>query len=150
MIQHGENMSQEINIEDTSLIEVLSKDCASQLAFQYTHIQKRYRQIIDDLALVYHNMLEWQTLLQATDVLPYRQTHTGKYVCGISQKGAKISILCNRPDQQRYVGQWFDYKALISKGGKRVKFVKLSAEAQFFFENMYEEAKKEVIDKHGR
>jgi len=143
-------MSKEIDLVDHRLIEVEGKDCCSRLMSQYSSVSKQKRQLIDSLASIYYKLIDWTSLSKAEEILPYRQIHTTKYVCGISQKGVRISGLCNHQGQQRYIGQWFTYKALINNGKKYIKFVKLSEHAKFFFENEYEKTKNSVIETYGK
>ena len=138
-------MGQEILIDDIRLVECLSGDSYITLTNIYNNATKKQKQLIDDLAISAECLIVWVSLLKAEKSLPYRLNHSPKYICGSSQMGAKISILCNDPPRQRYMGQWLDHKSLILSGRKYVKFVKLSVGASFFFNYVYKKNEIPVI-----
>lgn len=135
----------DIDINDERLKTFISQDTYADLNTIYVNASKKQKQLIGDLATIAPLLLQWVPLIEAEALLPYRQIHRVKYVCGTSQKGAQISRLCCDKDRQRYMGQWLNHKALIMHGKKYVKYVKLSSGAIYIFQNMLKTFKKDVI-----
>ena len=132
----------DIDINDNRLITFISQSTYQDFHTIYLNIPKKQKQLINDLAHIAPLLLDWVSLAESEELLPYRQIHINKYdrkrhrskyICGLSKMGAQISRLCCDKARQRYMGQWLDHKALIMHGKKYVKFVRLSAGAKIYF-----------------